>query len=338
MVAMTRIERVLAVAQGRQPDRPPVSFSHHFAADQWRGPAAVQAHLAHLQRYDLDFLKVMFDLGYPGAEQIRSVEDLDRLEPLSGSEGVFGEHLATLRSLTAELAGKVPIVSTVFNAWGTLRRLLAVEPYAPGGGPSPLHSPNTDNLVELTRRRRAAVGKALGVIGESLANFARQCIAAGADGIFLSARDDWVELVAPGAYQQLVRPADLHILEAASAGRINVLHVCGQAVNFAAFAAYPVHLINWGDRTAGPSIAEALPTLRPAPFAGVNQLQTLVGGTPQACAGEVRDAIVQAGGRPMAIAPGCTYDPARVPEENLRALRAAVESKSVPQNRYQDTD
>jgi uroporphyrinogen-III decarboxylase len=41
---------------------------------------------------------------------------------------------------------------------------------------------------------------------------------------------------------------------------------------------------------------------------------------------EVRDALAQAGNRPLIIAPGCTYDPNRVPEANLRAMvRAARE-------------
>jgi hypothetical protein len=39
---------------------------------------------------------------------------------------------------------------------------------------------------------------------------------------------------------------------------------------------------------------------------------------------EVADALRQAQDRPIMIAPGCTFDPARVPEANLHALADAV--------------
>ena len=49
---------------------------------------------------------------------------------------------------------------------------------------------------------RQAVGEALATIGESLARFAARCVAAGADGIFLSVRDDWVDTPALDASHQ----------------------------------------------------------------------------------------------------------------------------------------
>ncbi len=50
----------------------------------------------------------------------------------------------------------------------------------------------------------------------------------------------------------------------------------------------------------------------------------MVTGSPADCAAEVADALRQAGERPILIAPGCTYDPAAVPKENLLAIRHAV--------------
>lgn len=326
-VRMTKIERVLAVVNGQRPDRPPVSFWHHFGEDQRRGEAAVSIHLKFLDRHDLDFLKVMYDLGYPHPASIQSVRDLSELRVLNGDEGVFGEHLATIRALASELTGRVVLTTTIFNAWGTLRRLMTQGPYVPGAGTSPIDDPKTVRVVKLASEDRAAVGTALRVIGESLANFARRCIEAGADGIFLSCRDDWVGPAVDGVdiYDEYIRPADHLIMSAAADGRFNVLHVCGKAVDFARFAEYPMHVINWADRTAGPLLRDVVSTLKPAPAAGVDHVTTMPSGTPDQCAAEVRDAVTQAGDRPIIIAPGCTYDPARVPPANLAALRQAVD-------------
>ena len=62
---MNKIERVRTVLAGRQPDRPPLSFWYHFGPDATFGPKAVEAHVRHLETYDLDFLKVMDDNRYP---------------------------------------------------------------------------------------------------------------------------------------------------------------------------------------------------------------------------------------------------------------------------------
>jgi hypothetical protein len=105
----------------------------------------------------------------------------------------------------------------------------------------------------------------------------------------------------------------------------NVLHVCGKALDFRAFAAYPVCVLHWADRAAGPSIGAAADWAKPALWGGVDNLGTLVTGTPEQVREEVADAVRQAGRRPIMIAPGCTFDPARVPVANLRALAEAVQ-------------
>jgi uroporphyrinogen decarboxylase len=321
-----KVERVLAVLAGRKPDRVPVSFWHHFAGDQHHGVAAVRAHLEHFRTYDLDFLKVMNDNGYPPAGEIREVEDLQALPPFGGDEPEFARQLELIAALRAELAGEVLITTTIFNAWATLRSLVRPRKnHLPPNLQAEQDEPSA-RIARFIAGDRPAVQRALAVIGTSLARFARRCLEAGADGIFLSVRDDWVDTPenGMGTYGELVRPTDLAILEAASAGRFNMLHVCGRAVDFTAFAAYPVHALNWADRAAGPAIGAVGPWVRPAVCGGVDNLGALVSGTPEDCAAQVHDALFQAGKRPIMIAPGCTFDPREVPRANLLAVCAAA--------------
>jgi uroporphyrinogen-III decarboxylase len=178
------------------------------------------------------------------------------------------------------------------------------------------------------REAPAALARALGVIAESLANFVRHALVAGADGVFLSVRDDWVDTSENGAgtYDWLVRPGDLQILAASADGAFNVLHVCGRALDFRRFAAYPVQALNWADRSAGPTIADVVGWVGPAVCAGLDHVGTMARGAPEDCVRQVADAIRQASGRPILIAPGCTFDPDAVPPENLRAIRHGVEA------------
>ncbi len=327
---MTERERVEAVLHGRVPDRPPVSCWYHFGHDCSTGSTAVDAHLRHLEAYGLDFLKVMNDHPYPRGEVavVRTVGDLRRIRPLAGDAERLADQLEVLRRLKERLAGDVLMCATLFNAWTVLRAW--TRP------PSDVHAPpridGQDDrdalLTALLREDRAAVKAAVAAIGETLGAFARGCVDAGADGVFLSVRDDWVDTPAngQGTYRELVRPVDLAILAAVRGAPFSVLHVCGRPRDFLGFSEYPVAVLNWSDRATGPSIAWARDRIRPAIAAGVDNLRTLPEGTPQECAAEVRDALRQAGERPIIVAPGCTYDPVRVPVENVRAMFQAARS------------
>jgi uroporphyrinogen decarboxylase len=326
---MSPRQRIEAVLAEQQPDRPPFSFWYHFAGDEAFGPAALEAHLDQLQTYQLDFLKVMNDNPYPHHQLITSIEDLKHLKELRGDEPEFTRQLELISTLRHATRGQVPMTTTIFNPWAVLRMLIQ-PPHA--------HLPPNLNATSDTpsdwirtawRQSPNAVATALHTIGRSLSNFASRCLDAGADGIFLSVREDWVD-AAPGhgLYKRLMTPIDLHILKAASRGWFNMLHVCGKAIDFRQFGEYPVHVINWADRAAGPSIAAVKDWLRPAICAGVDNLRTLPEGSPQEVAGEVADAIKQAGNRPIMISAGCTFDPARVPKANLLAMSEAVRGAS----------
>jgi len=324
---MNSVERVECVLAGRLPDRPPFSFWCHFAADCVWGQRAVEAHMAHVEAFGVDFLKVMNDNGFPSPAAVNDVRDLRAVGRPRGDEPEFARQLELLMALRSRLGRRMLMITTVFNAWSVLRQMIR----RPAVHRPPVLDAAADEpsaiIRGMLRQDEALVSNALERISEALAGFVRRCLAAGADGIFLSVRDDWVEPPASprGVYERLVRATDLHILRAAEAARFNMLHICGRAADFSAFARYPVHAINWADRAAGPSISEVAGRTGPALCAGVDNLETLPRGRPEDVEREVADAVSQAGRRPIIIAPGCTYDPDAVPRENLLAIRRAAE-------------
>ena len=323
---MHAIQRMESVLCGERPEGLPVSCWHHFEADQRRGRAAVEAHINHLETYDLDFLKVMNDNGYPHDGLIHELDDLERLEVLRGDEPAFADQLELLDALAGRLNGRALMSTTLFNAWATLRRL--IKPKDKPGPPqmSITANPSDETLTRLLAEDRAAVARGLEIIGTSLANFARRCVQAGADGVFLSVRDDWVDTEANGSgtYDEMVRATDRAILKAVRGAKLNILHVCGPARDFESFAGYPVNMVNWADRSAGPSLQAAADWVRPTLCGGVDNLNTLPNGRPEQCAAEVADALRQVGDRPLVIAPGCTFDPKAVPPRNVHAVVRAA--------------
>src|SRR5271165_5542030 len=128
---MNKTERVSAVLAGKHPDRLPVCFWYHFGPETVSGEKAVEAHVRHVESYDLDLLKVMCDARYPSPQCadgiIESVADLEQLAPMRGDEDIFGRHLDVLQALSKRFAGELWMTTTIFNSWSTLRRLMASD-------------------------------------------------------------------------------------------------------------------------------------------------------------------------------------------------------------------
>ena len=125
---MNKIERLDAVLKGRRPDRAPVSFWYHFSEECAAGRAAVQAHVRHMETYDLDFLKIMDDNRHPrlGLREgvISGIDDLERLPALQGDENGFARQLELISELARRFGGQFRMITTVFNSWSTLRQMI----------------------------------------------------------------------------------------------------------------------------------------------------------------------------------------------------------------------
>jgi len=325
---MNPIERIQAVLSGNNTDRPPYSFWYHFPPGQAHGQPALDSHLQHLNRYNPDFLKVMNDNDYPTRHEIQSAADLRELPVLNGDEDGYSRQLELIRSLAVKLSGKVYMTTTLFHAWAILRRIVTPRTSNKHNPPVLNSKPNPVDarMSELLYEDREVFGMALNAIATSQANFAKKCIDAGADGIFLSVRDDWVNTPQHGmeTYEELVTSGDLQILAAGAHAPLNILHVCGRPQNLLHFADYPVQVINWADRAAGPAVGEIINQIKPVVCGGVDNLNTLPNGTPDDVQSEVRNVLQQAGEQPLIVSPGCTFDPDQVPETNLDAIVQAV--------------
>lgn len=331
---MNQKQRVATVLSGKQADRPPVSFWHHFKPNELRGPTAVEAHLYHLDRYDIDFLKVMNDTGFPRPSEewvLNDAADLASIREFTGHEAEFEMEYEIVRTLRESVGPDVPMIVTVFNAWAVFRRVCAPETDVHGPPKMDWEDHRDKTVTKILKQDRAAVGEAIGKFSRGLAKFSKLAIDAGADGVFLSVRDDWCDTPenGEGTYDLMVLPSDLEILESASGGWFNMLHVCGKALDFTRFGGYPAHILNWADRYAGPTLAEAKGHTELPLSGGVDNLNTLPNGTPKDVEREVKDALGQLGTRPCMITPGCTYDPKLVKEENLYAMIAAAHGKPV---------
>jgi uroporphyrinogen decarboxylase len=327
MPEMSKRERIEAALSGKPVDRVPVAFWRHWPGDDQREESLAGVTLWFQRTYDLDFIKLPVSSKYTVADYgikhgyqgslmgdrvclenvIKRLEDWDRIEPMDVHKGTYGWHLQALRRVVEEKEPDTPVIVTMFQP-------LALAFYLAGEETCLIHMRTHPERVE----------SALKALTQTCVSFVRAAIAEGADGIFLSARFASYEVMSDSEYDRFGRPGDLAVL-AAAGGWFNVLHIHGQHPMFSQLCDYPAQALNWHDRTAYPSLAEAAKLFGGALMGGIDQYGVLQFGSPEDVTDQVNDAIRQMDGRRLIITPGCTY-PLDVPHANLLAMRNAVDT------------
>lgn len=314
--AMSRAERVRAAVRGDKVDRPPVVFWHHFGTPA-NGLELADSTLRFFDRaYDLDMCKIMPDLPYPFPRQsIRQVSDWRLIEPLEPTKSPFvRERLRAIETLRAALGPDTPIVVTVFSP-------LAEASYA---------AASRDLFYQHLREVPVALHAALNVLAGNLGDAIERYIDAGADGVFFAVQGATTGDLGEARYREFGRPYDLMALRRAAGGWLNILHVHGEhELLFDTVLDYPVQVLNWSDRLAGPSLSELRSRTGLCLMGGWHEFGALSRGPVDEIRAEAEDALRQTGGRGFILANGCSV-PDETPPAFLRAAREVARTLTSP--------
>lgn len=289
---MTRSERVHAAVHGEELDRVPVCFWHHFQPEG-SGRAMAEATLRFFdEEFDLDIAKVMPDLPYPFPQRsIGTVNDWRLIEPVDPRARYLRERVDAVGILRETLGFDTPIVMTVFSP-------LAEAMYA---------ARDRDLFLAHMREHPVLIHEVLSIIADNLAEHMRDMVLAGADGIFFSVQGCSRDIMSEQEYGEFGRPYDLMALRGAANGWLNILHIHGEKnIMFDRMLDYPVEVLSWSDRLAGPSLREARVKTSKCLMGGWNEFGPLHNGPVDEIAAEAKDAIAQTGGRKLILANGCS--------------------------------
>lgn len=305
---MTKIERVRAALAGRPLEAPPFTLWCHFGTQCAPPEVAATMHLEFLRGYDLDLLKVMHDYEYPlppGVETVSTAADLARIVPLDVTQGPMGKELMVLEILGRELAGEALFLETLFDPWNVCRRSLLKEA-----------------LPAAMAEEPRALEAAMHVVSQNVIRFALAALERGAAGLFLATHASQ-ESVTREQYERFMRPFHLQLFEAlAGKGEFHALHAHGDKVYFDRLLDYPIQVLSWDDRNAGPSIPEMRARTSMTLMAGLDHKRFHTLSAP-ALGRQVRDARAQAGSTKFILAPGCALE-TWTQAPFIRAARAAA--------------
>lgn len=304
---MSRTERVRAAARGEPVDRVPLVFWHHFGAPRTGLELAAASLEFFDRRYNLDICKLMPDLPYPlPRNAVRRASDWRLVEPLDHDRSPFvRERVRAIRALRAALGPDTPIVVTMFSP-------LAEAMYA-----AATHELFYQHLAEAS----TAVHDAIGVIAANLGEAIERFIDAGADGIFFAVQGAARDGLGEARYREFGLPYDLLALRRAAGGWLNILHLHGEReLLVEPVLDYPVSVISWSDRLAGPSLSAMREKTGRCLMGGWHEFGALSHGPIEAIRAEAVDAVEQTGGRGLILANGCSV-PDDTPPDLLLAAR-----------------
>ena len=302
MAEMTKGERVRAALAGNDVDRVPASMWFHFDSDHVSGQAMADAHIEHVRRYDLDYLKVMNDNPYDMTAElpvVKTVDDWARLEPLSADAPSFRAQFEGLRILREEL-GDLYMMSTIFGPYAQAQKLCDKK------------------LLEHIAEDREKVRAGLKTVTASLCALAKGTIEAGANGIYLACSGSAEGELCEADYRDLIRAFDIKVVRASSAGDFNLVHVHGSGCPFGIFADYPGNAIGWTATSNPPGLAEAVDMTEMCLVGGWEQEGAVATGLVEGIRAETQAALDATEGRHFMLGPGCTV-PSDTPEDYIRA-------------------
>lgn len=321
---MTPRERVLAALRGQPVDRVPLSFwLHNFATENSaKGLADETARLA--ATFAWDFLKPqsraqcfaeMWGLTYAPSreratpytvtrEPLVTAADVGALRPVDPRTGALGEQLEALEAIRASIGPDVPVIWTVFSP-------LMVLPFLVRGGKT--------QALALMRSDPAAVERGLAAIAVTLADYARGCVAAGADGLFYATNVATATLITADECRRFQRPFDLPVLAAVHEAPFNLLHICGEHVLFDEFVDYPVTAFSWALLPGNPSLKEGHRRTGRAVVGGLPAKPHIASMTSDALVTRARAAVDAMAGRWLLLGPDCSINP-DTPEDLLHAV------------------
>lgn len=312
---MTKTERVMAAVSGEEVDRIPVCFWHHFRPEG-SGRRLADATFDFFDgAFDLDILKIMPDIPYPFPRRsIRKPDEWRLIEPIDADRSRYFHQRAQAIQLLRDMVGfETPVIMTVFSP-------LAEAMY---------FAENRETFLEHAAKHPTLVHEALATIAGNVRAHIQDCIDAGADGVYFALQGSTAAVMSKEQYREFGRPYDLFALQGAVDGWLNVLHIHGDAdLHFNEVLDYPVQVLSWSDRIAGPSLREARTMTTKCLMGGWNEFGALSNGPVEQIRTEAEDAIRQTGGRKFILANGCSV-PDDTDEQWLQAARAIAEELEI---------
>ena len=318
----------MAAIGGKPVDRVPVGMWLHNFTMENSADALVQESCRLLERFDLDFVKPqqrasffseMWGQRYVPSTRIdefprithhaiQSSGDLGNLRRVRVNHGALAEQVEMIGKQRAAVGPDVPIVATVF---------------APMMNLTLMHARGRDGALGLQREAPEQLAQAVDAMAGTLADFAAACVDNGADGIFYATKTANVGDASRAEFERFQKAADLAILGAVRDAPMNILHICGDAIQAEWFVDYPVSVISWATTPGNPGLADMRGKTGKAVMSGMPAKPHFARLSAEQLRAHVQAALDETAGVGHIVGPDCSINPGTADSLIEPAIRAA---------------
>lgn len=332
---MNSYDRVKAIIEGREVDRPAVSAWKHFHFDDRNVNDSVKAHIAFQEQNDWDFIKIMANGIYMQEQYGASIrwsrdgvefpttliraaktpKELKELKVVDVNEGAIHREIEVAKRLVDYYGGKKPVIATAFTPLNYTQELAYF-----------FH--NAESFKQFEYDYRQELQEGLKVVTESTQKVIEEFVKAGVDGIFYSTKFATNEQIPEELYEEYVRKSDLEgIAPAIGKTWFNILHVHGDgSLFFDKIKDYPFEAINW-QSTRSVSIANAAKLTDKVLVGGVDREWDFKYDNREALyehlKNRVTTAVEEAKKNRLIITPGCSL-PTELPTYRFNVLKEVI--------------
>jgi len=322
-------ERIDRHLKGQEIDRPALSAWRHFYDRENTKDDLVNSMIEFQKKYDWDFMKINSRASYhvedwgvkfgysndplkkPVAERfpVKKIADWQKIKPLDWRSGSLGEILAAGKAILDEAGSEIYCVPTIFSPLSIAADLVESD----------------EKFIELMIENPDELHGALEKISETFIGYVKEMVNIGMAGIFF-ATTEWAtrERLTEDQYLEFGRHYDVKVLNAASGGFFNIMHICKANNMFPLFRDYPAPVLSWNPfEERNLSIDQADQISEKIFLTGVDQNGPLLNGPVKDIERQVSESIKSLPPGRLIVGPGCAVK-VNTPDENLIALSEAV--------------
>lgn len=213
------------------------SFWYHFPETLWEKDAFIKAHVDYYRETDIDFMKIMEEIRY--TFDMKTAADWRAYKPPARNAPERLRQQEIIKAIADEVGGECMVYTTIFDP---LRTVGITMGYA--------------YIEAHIKEHKDAVSAAFRVMAESIAEYACDCLDAGADGIFFSSKGAEAGRFDEETFDVIVYTPDSNIGNGIfEKSEYTLLHICGFDTDIARYKEFPAAIVNW-DSHHGVSLKE----------------------------------------------------------------------------------
>jgi uroporphyrinogen decarboxylase len=290
----------------------PGSFWFHFTDEYQAGQAAVDAYGRFVRESGVDFFKIMDETIFPF--DVKRAQDWKSYRPVGRKDPLLQKQLDLVKLMTDTFGDEYYIPHSAFGPLRTLRM-----------------SASYSLILSHYFEQPELVLSGLKATADTIMEYVRDAIAAGADGIYYASKAEYSagrDVLDKRLFDTLLA-LDLAICQAAEeSSRYNILHICGGNVDVSRYLGFPCAVINFDVHENEISLKDGYEKFGKTVLGGLpNHHGPLVDGTDEEIAQAVRDTVKAFGhseglifGADCTLPPDVDYHRLKVAMDTLKSL------------------